>query len=205
MPARLRSRLTFANVVSSLALFVALSGSAYAVTSLPKGSVGSTQLRRHAVSNSKLANNAVSSAKVRDGSLLAADFKAGQLPKGDPGAQGPQGERGAAGQDATKLFGYIDDFGGGTTAALEYGSGVTAVSDPAGEGNSYTVTFARSLANCVVIPTQGIGSPTSSASTLGVLRVDTSIGFSDPTKVTLTFYDNSSALRDTSFMIAAFC
>ena len=54
MLARLRSRLTFANVVSLLALFVALSGSAYAVTSLPKNSVGRTQLKRHAVTSSKV-------------------------------------------------------------------------------------------------------------------------------------------------------
>jgi hypothetical protein len=41
----LRRHLSFANVVALLALFVALGGSAYAVASLPHGSVGTAQLK----------------------------------------------------------------------------------------------------------------------------------------------------------------
>ena len=40
MPHRLRSHLTYANIVASLALFVALGGSAAAVTTFPRDSVG---------------------------------------------------------------------------------------------------------------------------------------------------------------------
>jgi hypothetical protein len=43
---KLRGRLTFANVVSVIALFVALGGTSYAVFKLPKNSVGAKQLRR---------------------------------------------------------------------------------------------------------------------------------------------------------------
>jgi hypothetical protein len=66
---RLRSRLTYANAMSSVALFVALGGGAYAL-SVPKHSVGPRELRR----------NAVTSPKVRNHSLKASDFKRGQLP-----------------------------------------------------------------------------------------------------------------------------
>lgn len=82
-------------VISCLALFVALGGTSYAVSKLPRNSVGTAQLK----------NNAVNSAKVKDGSLLARDFKAGQLPpgaKGEVGAQGaigPVGPAGPAGVD----------------------------------------------------------------------------------------------------------
>lgn len=82
-------------VISCLALFVALGGTSYAVSKLPRNSVGTAQLK----------NNAVTSAKVKNGSLLAADFKAGQLPagaKGEVGAQGaigPVGPAGPAGAD----------------------------------------------------------------------------------------------------------
>jgi hypothetical protein len=86
MLARFRSHLTFANVVSLMALFVALSGGAYAL-SIPKHSVGAKQLRK----------NAVISSKVKDRALLAKDFKAGQLPAGPPGANGEQGAKGAPG------------------------------------------------------------------------------------------------------------
>ncbi len=44
MPRHGKIRLTYANVVSTIALFVALGGGAYAVTTLPAGSVGQRQL-----------------------------------------------------------------------------------------------------------------------------------------------------------------
>ena len=69
-----------------LALFIALSGTAYAAT-LPRNSVGTAQLK----------NNAVTAKKVKDRSLLATDFKSGQLPAGPRGPQGAQGIPGAQG------------------------------------------------------------------------------------------------------------
>lgn len=208
MLTRLRSGLTFANVVSSLALFIALGGGAYALT-VPKNSVGVAQLKRHAVTTSKVAANAVTSSKVRDGSLLAADFKPGQLPAGAKGDQGPQGARGPAGQDATKLFAYIRDFGTGDTANVEYGNGVTAVSDAAGAGN-YTVTFSRDLTGCVVLAQQGIGlspnPPTGSASTIGPAHADVELGFtSNHNQALVTWYNGSNTVADTAFTITAFC
>ncbi len=85
-----RKRLTFPNVVSVVALFVALGGGAYAI-SLEKNSVKSKHIKDGQVRSRDLANDAVNSAKVDDGTLLGADFAAGQLPAG---AQGPKGERG---------------------------------------------------------------------------------------------------------------
>ncbi|HYQ79030.1 MAG TPA: hypothetical protein VEP91_07985 [Solirubrobacterales bacterium] len=87
MPKGIRQRLTFANVVACLALFIALGSGAYAATQLPKNSVGSKQIKK----------NAVNSAKVKDRSLKAVDFKEGQLPAGPQGPQGPKGDTGAAG------------------------------------------------------------------------------------------------------------
>lgn len=86
--ARIRRHLTYANVIATLALFLALGGGAYAAVKLPKNSVTSKQIK----------NNAVNSAKVANGSLLSRDFKAGQLPAGARGPQGAQGLQGAAGQ-----------------------------------------------------------------------------------------------------------
>lgn len=87
---RPRRRLTYANVVSTLCLFVLLGGGAYAAekTVLPKHSVGARQLKA----------DAVRSAQVKDGSLLARDFRAGQLPAGAQGPQGAPGPRGPQGQ-----------------------------------------------------------------------------------------------------------
>jgi hypothetical protein len=68
---KLRSRLTYANAMSTVAVFVALGGGAYAV-SVPRNSVGTTQLKA----------NAVTGAKVKNRSLVLSDFKRGQVTLG---------------------------------------------------------------------------------------------------------------------------
>lgn len=83
----LRSKLTYANVIATIALFLALGGGAWAASSLPKNSVGAEQLK----------NGAVTGKKVKSGSLLASNFQAGQLPAGPAGATGPQGIPGETG------------------------------------------------------------------------------------------------------------
>jgi hypothetical protein len=62
---RLRPHLTFANVVSVIALVVALGGSAYAAISLPKNSVGTAQLKNNAITKKKIKNGAVSGSKIK--------------------------------------------------------------------------------------------------------------------------------------------
>jgi hypothetical protein len=83
----IRSHLSFANVMSVIAVFIALGGAAYAAVKLPKNSVGTKQLKK----------SAVTSAKVADGTLEAADFKKGLLLTGSVGPVGPQGPAGATG------------------------------------------------------------------------------------------------------------
>ncbi len=78
-------------LISLLALFIATSGTSYAVLQIPKKSVGTPQLK----------TSAVTSKKVKDGSLRTKDFKAGSLPSGPVGPQGPQGPQGPAGANAT--------------------------------------------------------------------------------------------------------
>lgn len=66
---RLRSKLTYANVVSTLCLFLLLGGTAYATLSLPKNSVGSKQLKP----------NSVTGNKVKQGTIAASDLSSGAL------------------------------------------------------------------------------------------------------------------------------
>jgi hypothetical protein len=81
----IRSRMTFANVVAVVALFIALGGTGYAALKLPKNSVGTKQLK----------NGAVTARKVKAHTLLARDFKRGQLPAGPQGPKGDKGDPGA--------------------------------------------------------------------------------------------------------------
>ena len=90
---RITRRLSYSNVIASLALFVALGGASYAAVALPANSVGTNHLKKSAVSAAKLKRNAVSSAKVKDGSLERGDFASGTLLQGPQGPQGLQDRR----------------------------------------------------------------------------------------------------------------
>ena len=82
MISRLRPHLTYANVVSTLCLFVLLGGGAYAATKLGKDTVGSKQIKAKAVKKQELADNAVTTRKVKDGAITApklADGLGGQM------------------------------------------------------------------------------------------------------------------------------
>jgi hypothetical protein len=61
---RVRKRLSFANVVSMIALFVALGGTSYAATSLARNSVGKGQIRANAVGKSEAAPNSIGKSEI---------------------------------------------------------------------------------------------------------------------------------------------
>ena len=72
---KIRPRLTYANVVATVALFVAVSGaSAFAATQLAKNSVGSRQLKSKSVTTGKIAPGSVNGSKVVNNSLTGADI-----------------------------------------------------------------------------------------------------------------------------------
>ncbi len=93
----LRVHLTFANVMSVVAVFIALGGASYAAVNLPSKSVGTKQLKGKSVGTKQLKPQAVKSNKVKDRSLLAVDFRNGELPVGTTGATGPTGVDGQPG------------------------------------------------------------------------------------------------------------
>ena len=191
----MRERLTYANVVSTLCLFILLGGGAYAATQLPKNSVGSKQLKPGAVKASDITNNAVNSAKVAQGSLKPEDFAAKQLPAG------PQGPPGA---DATKLFAAVSDGDDVTPAVLVYGRGVTGVTDPGPGGGGYVVTFVQSVTDCVVEAVAGFGDPTGTGTgAFAIPFVNMAYGNAQQVDVSFVYHDGTEI--DSSFLVAAFC
>jgi hypothetical protein len=90
----LRSRLTYANVVATLALVLALGGgTVYAAIKLGKNDVKSKNIAKNAVKTSDLAKNAVKSPKIKDGTIGLGDLADGLI-KADVTATstgGPQG------------------------------------------------------------------------------------------------------------------
>jgi hypothetical protein len=118
-----RSRLSYANAMSTLAVFIALGGSSVAAVQLSRNSVRSEQIANGQVKRPDLAKNAVTSVKVADGSLRADDFKAGQLKAGPVGPPGPPGPKGDAG--ATSLKVRAATANGEVTATCEPGERAT--------------------------------------------------------------------------------
>ena len=144
---RFRSKLSYANVMATVAVFFALGGVSYAATQLPKDSVGAKQLRK----------DAVTGAKVKDGSLKKADFGAGQLPSGATGPAGPTGPAGAPapGSGKSVQMAVFKEGPSGANATQAFApSGVSVAADPI----VMVAPVAMEIADFhVLTPQQGIG------------------------------------------------
>jgi len=66
---RIKSKLSYANVISTLCLFLLLGGAAYAATKLPKNSVGTKQIK----------NGAVTGAKIKKGTITGTNINLAKL------------------------------------------------------------------------------------------------------------------------------
>lgn len=77
---KIRKRLTYANVMSSIAVFLVVGGaSAFAATHLGKNSVGTKQLKNNAVTTAKIKKNAVTGAKIKNGTITGTKINLGSL------------------------------------------------------------------------------------------------------------------------------
>jgi hypothetical protein len=115
----LRAKLTYANVVASIAVFVALGGTSYAAFALPAGSVGSKQLKNGAVTLVKVSRSAIS---TLHGATGARGLTGAQ---GLPGNRGPKGDTGAVGPT------WGDSQGGTPPASPDLATGTFDVNVPA--------------------------------------------------------------------------
>ncbi len=77
---QIRKRLTYANVMSSIAVFLVLGGAtAFAASQLGKNTVGSKQLKKNAVTAAKIKANAVTTAKIKKSAVTTAKIKDGAV------------------------------------------------------------------------------------------------------------------------------
>jgi hypothetical protein len=115
--------------VACLALAVALAGTGYAATALPRNSVGTAQ--------------------VKNGSLLRADFKAGQVPAGPRGAAGPQGPAGPAGPAGAAGPGAKWALVRADGTIIAQSGGITPTAKPS--AGVYILDFGGSLAGKLIL------------------------------------------------------
>lgn len=155
---KLRSQLSYANVVATLALALAVGGgTAYAANRIRASRIGyhavtASKVNFNAITASKVKNGSLTGKDLRDNSITTPDIRNGTLRSEDFGAgQLPPGPKGDPGAPATELHGSVS-----ATGTLSNGAGVSAVS--AGAGATYTVTLAQDVSKCSVIATvAGVG------------------------------------------------
>ena len=122
--------LSYANVMATGAVFIALGGTSYAAMK-----VTGEDVRNGSLTGKDVKNGSLGSGDVRDGSLRAGDFRPRELPagpKGATGAPGPQGPKGDTGATARWLL--IDENGD----IAEQSGGFTVISKPGINGQPPT-------------------------------------------------------------------
>jgi hypothetical protein len=133
---RFLSKLSYANVTATIALFIALGGSSYAAFVLPRDSVGSKQIRK----------GAVRSSEIRDRSIALRDISRSTR-KALRGQQGPSGPPGSPGAPAAKFFAAVTAAGSSVRGNATSG-GRTGV-------GTYAIGFAQDVSGCVYSATLG--------------------------------------------------
>jgi hypothetical protein len=124
----LRAKLSYANVMATIAVFIALGGSSYAAVRMTGKDVKDGTLTGKDVKNRSLGQKELSRRAVR--SLT--------------GRRGPRGLQGVPGAPATRLWAVVNSDG-----TLRRGSGVVGVSAQGSAANPYiVVAFDRDVSGC---------------------------------------------------------
>jgi hypothetical protein len=145
---RIRERLTYANVVSTLCLLLLLGGgTAYAASTLGKESVGTKEIAKGAVTPPKLSNAAKAALTGKQGPQGPAGQQGPQGIQGIQGIQGNRGEKGKEGEPATALWARVSE----TSELLNHSPAATeALEIDTGE---YEVVFDRDVSGCAYAAT----------------------------------------------------
>ena len=127
--------------MASIAVFIALGGTSYAVVALPKDSVGAKQIRSGAVGGSELRGGAVHTKDIKDRGVGMRDISLGarRWLRGQSGPPGPQGPPGATITAAVDAAGSVRSSLPGAGASHDPGTGL------------YDITFSRDLRSCYAV------------------------------------------------------
>jgi hypothetical protein len=208
----LSGKLTYANVISTLCLFLLLGGgTAYAASRLGKESVDTAQLAKEAVTPAKLSKASKAGLSGPEGSKGATGAQgpkgdvgatgsqgpAGQQgPEGEPGPRGDPGERGEAGPLAATLWAVIEQGG-----HLARGNGIAETQII--ETGLYEVKFSQhDVSQCdwqatVAAPGSQIGVP--------IRSIGVTLKNGDPEALLVEMYTPSLDRANAPFHVAVFC
>jgi hypothetical protein len=138
MPRRLPSP---ALVVAGLAFAVALGGTTYAASALPRNSVGTPQLKAGSVSAVKLAKGSVTSRQIKDHTIVAADLARNAIPALTPtGKVAAAGHADTAGRaDSAAHADVAGSVSGASFATVDYRVGASTPEQKIVSANGLTI------------------------------------------------------------------
>ena len=151
--------LTYANVMSTIAAFMAISGVAWAAATLPNDSVGTPQLKANAVTSPKIKNGQVTSLDAKDNAFTGVDIneaKLGKVPSATNATNAATafnalllGGAGPATYNIGRAYGYINEEGTGSFEAAR-SRNIVSVTHP--NLGVYCVTLAAGIDLSTVAP-----------------------------------------------------
>ena len=199
----MRHRLSFANVTSVLALFIALGGTSYAAVSLTtssvqkrhiaSGAVGKSEVRSGGVGQSEIRADAVGASELKPSAVTATEVRDGALGVGDLSAAAR-----TTLTDASAVTFRATSTSTGTAA----GGNATAIAR--NNTGDYTVTLARDVSACQYGATV-TGAKSGTTITPAPVGFATAEPTADGTKVAVKTYAAGGALADAPFTLLVAC
>jgi len=213
---RARGRLSFANVTSCIALFVALGGTSYAAIALPRNSVGSWQIRTHAVEKSEIDRgavgrweilpNGVDRSEIRRDAVGPSEVR-GNAVSSDEIANGTlQAEDlSTAGKTALAALNGVSFRTSSTAAGKAVGGNAKAIAHTVGSG-IYTVDLGQDVSACQYAATIGaVKNGTAIEPPAADAARATASPSADGTKVAVTTAKADGTAIDTAFHLLIAC
>ena len=184
---QIRTRLTYANVMSSIAVFLVLGGAtAFAATK-----IGANNIRANAVTAGKIKKEAVTTAKIKNNAVTGA--------KADEGSFGQVPSAKVSESASNVLWAVVTNPTGAGNAALARSS---QPAPTVTEGTGVIVTFQRSVAECAWLATRGLPGATG-AETPGYAETNGVAG--NPNAVEVRARDKEGTITDGNFHLAVIC
>jgi hypothetical protein len=213
---RARSAMSFANVTSALALFIALGGTSYAAVSLSRndvgawhidaGAVGKSEIRRSAVSASELRRNGVRASEITRDAVGPSEVRANAVNTDEIADGGVEaGDLSAAARTALAAANAVTFRTGATAAGAGAGGNAKSIAHAAASG-VYTVDLGQDVTAChysatiaSVKTSTGIEAPPAAA------QLVTASPSTDASKVVVRTFDENGNPLDAPFHLLVSC
>jgi hypothetical protein len=198
MAERIRARLTYANVMATVAVFIALGGASYAALKVPRDSIGPRHLKNPSVGEKELKDGAVTEPKLDANAVSQANMQGNAV---GPDQLAPDAvssrhvdNNSLDAEDLSntaampRLFAHVSSSGVlGESAGVQEAGRISK--------GQYFVRFNRELRGCVATATVGFGFGPGVIGAGGIAQARMNLD-NDPSKVGITVYRKGWTFND---------